>query len=333
MKKIMMIFILCGLLLTIGCGGDDDNGTGSDDTPIVVANTTVSTAPTLSSPDEAVWTSVTEYALDLSSTIAPVSAYPKTSAVSDSVYLKAIVKNDTLYLHLRWDDDDYTIWRDYFEVSTTIPALNFVWLGGEFMGNQEDQLYVMFDATPEGGTEVWDVWNWRVLTTDAEGIGGLAEGMRYRNDSLISDEGTVSPATRNNAIFNIQPTYVHRDTSEFEGYILQLDSITATYASTSGWTEGQRVPGWMIDRTLKNDTNPDSRRKSRFDIKAVSSYDSDAGEYTLVLARALNTGYEDDLDMSLITSTVVKIAILNNLYDINRGGSNRGMTVDFILSR
>ena len=332
MKKIIFFFILCGLLMTIGCGSDD-NGSGPDETPTVVANTTVATAPTMSSPNESVWTSVAEYGLDLSSTINPVSPYAKPAIVSDSVYVKAIVKNDTLYLRLRWNDDDYTVWRDYFEVATTIPALNFVWQGGEFMGNHEDQLYVMFDATPEGGTEVWDTWNWRVLTTDAEGIGGLAEGMRFRNDSLIPDEGSVSPATRNTAIVGTQPTYVHRDTSEYEGYILQIDSITSSYASTSGWTVGQKVPGWIIDRSLKNDANPASRRKSRFDIKAVSDYDDETNEYTVVLARALNTGYEDDLNMSATTSYTAKIVVLNNLYDINRGGTNRGITVDFVLSR
>jgi len=66
MKKIITVLFICALVLWIACSDDDDNGVNSngDTTPRLVANTSV-TEPTLSSPDETMWASVTGATINL----------------------------------------------------------------------------------------------------------------------------------------------------------------------------------------------------------------------------------------------------------------------------
>lgn len=319
MKKITPFLLVLTLFFTLnGCSSDDNGGSGPAPLTKVTANTTVN-APTLSSPDETVWDSVSTTTLDISSSTAPKRAVSKPATISTNITVQAINKNDSLYLRLQWDDNDFSVWKDYYSVSDTSP-LNFTWNNW----SDEDQLYVMFDGAPGGG---WDVWNWRVLTT---GTDNLAEGFRYRNDTLIRDAGDAPVASINDTLpGGRNPRYVDTLLSAFNGYILPLDSLTSTYYNSTGWTVGQKVPGWIIDRSLK--TAPATRRNSRLDIKAVSNYNTELKKYTVVLARALNTGYDDDIDMSSMNSITAKIGIFNNQDDFNLGGSNRGFTVNFTL--
>ncbi|NOY88861.1 MAG: hypothetical protein GXO93_05655 [FCB group bacterium] len=318
MKKIFPILMLALIFTLNSCSSNDNGGSGPAPVPKVTANTTVS-APTLSSPDEAVWDSVSTTTLDISGQNVPKRAVPKPATISSTVIVQAINKNDSLYLRLQWNDNDFSVWRDYYSVYSVEP-LNFTW--NSWSG--EDQLYVMFDGAPGGG---WDVWNWRVLTT---GTDNLAEGFRYRNDSLIRDTGTVPVAIPNNPLpGGRNPYYVHDSLSAFHGYILPLNSLDTNYATSTGWTVGQKVPGWIIDPSLK--TASVTRRNSRLDIKAVSNYNTELKKYTVVLARALNTTYDDDLDMSTKNSVTAKIGIFNNQDDFYLGGSNRGFTVNFTL--
>ena len=322
MKRLIALLVLPSLLLWYGCGDDEDPPVGPDDTvPTVTANTSLA-GPSFSSADESVWNSVAAKALDISSANTPKVGAPKAAAISDSIYIQAIRTADSLYLRLKWDDATFSVWKDHYATVTSTPPINFV---HNELGYDEDQLYVMFDD----GNEGWDVWNWRVLTT---GAGGLAEGMTYTGSELTPDEGTIMVGTENSALFGTQqPTYVHADTSEFTDWLLPAtpSSLTQTYVNTTGWTVGQMVPGWMIDESVQNDNDPAIRRKSRFDIRAVSDFDDANGEYTLVLGRALNTGYADDIDLSALNSIMAKVGIFDNQDIFSTGGTSRGFTVEF----
>lgn len=329
MKKLLALLLLSVTLIFAGCGGDDGGG-GGVVVPTMSANKTVG-SPSLTNPNDTKWSSVATTAFDISGLYAPKLAVPKSAAVSDSVWVQAIVSNDSLFVRVIWDDDDYSIWRDYFSITDTSKPMSFV--HNESIAN-EDQLMLMFDGAPDGG---WDCWNWRSLTT---GAANLAEGYRY-NDSLIRDAGAVTASNQNQGLLgSSQPTYVHEDTSSFTGSILPLNQIAnfttdttnyGTYINLSGgWAVGQRIPGWIIDTDARD--RSEVARSSRLDIGATSSYSDVTNRYTVVLVRKLNTGFPDDVDLSALTSVKFKIAILNNQSTFTTGSSNRGFTKDITFN-
>ena len=352
MKKLIPISAVLLLGLWIGCG--DDEGPNGPDGPTavrVIADTTVG-APTLSSADEQVWAGVDSFLVEVLQANSPKLRPPEAAAVPPDIYVQAIKKADNLYLRLQWSDPTFDAYPDHFEVETIYPGglLPYVEFTTEFSVLDEDQIFVMFDGLSEGG---FDVWNWRVLTT---GGAGLARGYSY-TDALIED--AVGTAGDSVAIVNPpetqQPTYAHKDTSEFDGYILYLedarhrendtldirdtfylvgdppDTIFDTqyvfFYNTTGWDSAQIVPGWLIDSRFVS--LPDSARGSRWDIKAVSVYDDVAAQYRVVLCRELFTEYPDDIDLSAIDSVKVKIGIYDNQNDFETGGTNRGFSDDF----
>lgn len=333
MKKLFAVLLLSLTFIFAGCGGDDDDGGGGGGTvtPTMSANTTVG-SPSMGNPNDTKWNSVTSTAFEISGLYAPKMAVSKSAAVSDSVWVQAIVSNDSLFVRVVWDDDDNSVWRDYYSITDTNKPMSFV--HNESIEN-EDQLMLMFDGAPGGG---WDCWNWRSLTTDAAGLG---EGFRYNNGSLTVDAGQVTASNTNPGVLGTaQPTYVHEDTASFNGYILPLadivnytsdTTVNGTYINqTDGWTVGQRIPGWIIDTVAKD--RAVNERNSRLDIGAVSFYSEVTNRYTVVLVRPLNTGYADDIDLSALTSVKFKVAILNNQSIFTTGSSNRGFTKDITFT-
>ncbi len=325
MKYIVAVLMLAAVAIIAGCGGNSSTNPPTTSLPVVTANTTAG-SPSVTDANSTVWSGVASTTMNVSSTISPKIVAGKSSNVSATVAVQAIVSNDSLFIRLRFADATHSIWRDYYEVSSDSPFVSFT--SYEDLEN-EDQVFLMFDG---GSTFGWDVWNWRALTTDAEGVGGLAEGMKYLNGTLTSDVGSAAVATHNNGIAGTpQPTYVSSDTTEFNGTILRSDSITSVYPLT-GWTIGQKVPGWIIDPQMKESGSlHETQRASRFDIRAASAYDSNTDMYTVVMASKLNTGYADDIDLSTKTSITAKIGIFDNQIDFATGGSGRGFTGNFTL--
>jgi hypothetical protein len=101
------------------------------------------------------------------------------------------------------------------------------------------------------------------------------------------------------------------------------DTIPIFFYNTTGWELGQIVPGWLINSSFAS--LPDSARGSRWDIKAVSAYDQDMNKYHVVLACELNTGFDDDLDLSALDSVKVNIGFFDSQEDFTPG-SNRGFS-------
>lgn len=331
MKKLLAVLALSVTFIFAGCGGDDDDGGGGGTTtPTLTANKTVG-SPSLTNVNDSKWNSVTSTAFEISGLNAPKLGVPKSASVSDSVWVQAIISNDSLFVRVYWDDDSHNIWRDYYNITDTNKPMSFTHY--EAIEN-EDQLMLMFDGAPGGG---WDCWNWRSLTTNEAGLG---EGYRY-DGTLTRDAGQVTASNTNPGLLGTaQPTYVHEDTASFTGYLLPLSAVknytedTTIYGNyinqTDGWTVGQRIPGWIIDTEAKD--RPENERNSRLDIAAAGTYSEVTNRYLVVMARKLNTGYADDADLSAVTSVKFKVAILNNQSLFTLGSTSRGFTKDINLT-
>jgi hypothetical protein len=96
---------------------------------------------------------------------------------------------------------------------------------------------------------------------------------------------------------------------------------------TTGWVVDQKIQGWYIDGSASDKT--EAQRGSRWDIGAYSAYTNNT--YSLVMVRKLNTGYNDDFDLSTLDSVKVQLGILNNQESFTTGSSNRGFSEEFWL--
>ncbi len=308
----------------------------------VIADTTVNQPPAMDTADEQVWAGVDSFLVEMQSGI-PKLMPPEASGIPINVYVQAINKAGKLYVRLQWTDITFDAYPEAFEVSDTTPPIEFSQEAGIL---DEDQVYVMFADAIAGG---YDVWNWRVLTT---GAGGLAKGYTFQDAAteLTADAlGSVTDSvTVKNPPHGLQPTYAHRDTSGFDYYILYttdtvswdsilfatvdtvtgiIDSTVYFFWNTTGWSMGQRIPGWLIDSSFASLS--DAQRGSRWDIRAVSVYDDVASRYRVVLCRQLSTGYSDDIALADMDSVKVKVGIYDDQEDFRTGSSNRGYSDDF----
>ncbi len=350
MKKLIPISVVLLLGFWIGCG-DDESTNGPEEPTVVrvIANTTVS-APTLSSADEDVWADVDSFLVGVSQANSPKLRPPEAAAYPPDIYVQAIKKDSNLYLRLQWSDLTFDAYPNHYKVTgDTIPPIDFT---REYTPPAyEDQIFVMFDSLLDGG---YDAWNWRVLTT---GGGGLGKGCTYQDTMTAPTADAVGTVSSSGAVENPpkfgQPTYAHKNTSEFNHYILftadtvHWDSVLYTdidtiifgdppdtifdttevhFWETTGWKLGQKVPGWLIDSSFASRT--DEERGSRWDIKAVSVYDNDAAQYRVVLCRKLNTGFVDDINLAPVDSVKVKVGIFDNQEEFTPS-SNRGFSDDF----
>jgi hypothetical protein len=322
MKKVIVSALTVFLLMLVACGSDEGPTDSNGSTVIrVVANTSVA-EPTLSSPDETVWSSVGGTTIPLKRSGAVAKQEWRGATVPASVEVKAIVKNGTLYLRMQWVDDSLHLWRDVWTMTDT-NNYNF----SQMDIFNEDQLYVMF-TLPD--SDWYDTWNWRSLTTSPA---HLAEGYTYAAGTLTRDAGAKMAALNNkNAFDDSRPKWIHKDGASFEAPLLYFsDVVTADLANFgSGWRIGQRVPGWVIDTNIVTllEANPESR----WDIKASFAYDSTNSLMKLVLARQLNSGFQDDLDMSGLDSVQFRVGILDDRDELNQfNSSQQGFSDEYWL--
>ena len=320
MKKLIPIAVILSFAVWSGCGDDEpDTPTGSNGPTVVrvVANTMVS-APTLSSVDEAVWSSVTEYAIDVSSNFSPKLPAPASSAASDSVHVKAIVSGGELYLRVEFDDNDLNVLKDYYK--TEDDNLNFE----RVTSSQEDQVFVIYSGLPNGN---FDVWNWRSLTT---GTAGLAEGLTLINNTLVVDSGPQQVAFINeDSVIVGRPKWVHTTGASYTGEILYIEDLdTMANHLNEFFAAGLVVQGWYVDSGVGNQVQ-NTFPQSRWDIFTVSSFGAVNERITVVLKRKLNTTYSEDL--VLVDSVQVRIGIFDNQSDFDLQHSRRGFTELFWL--
>lgn len=341
---LMVALLSLAALLMFGCGSDKPT---QPDTPkpqriVVTAGTS---APAMTDVNGTVWNGITATAVDISSTLAPSPVQGGVAAISDSVYVKAVTYNDTLYLRLNWVDNSHSVWRGAYEVRDTSAVLGSdtatLFNAPDSIGRQEDQLWVLFAGLAGGD---WDGINWRALTTDST---FLAEGINLHRATTsdpwdqVKDAGTMEVTIRNKDLLNPEyPRYFHRDTSLYTGYTLFYDTALIDHADTAlhpyttlrtadlflrGWDLGQQVPFYILDSTKRRLSA--AERGSRWDTRTIGAY---AGsQYTVVLCHPMNTGYTDDVLLN--DSVKTKIGLFDNQLDINVGGTGRGFSKEFWL--
>ena len=313
MKKLILLLMLGIPLLLISCGSDETSVVNPPAVSSTISADTSASAPTLSSVNEATWNSVTATIIDLNSGGFTKEVSGK-AAVADQIAVQAIKKGGKLFLRLNWSDPDNSLNREPIVCNDTL-GLSFTIYDSVSYGRPfaEDQLFIMFEGAPGGG---WDVWNWRSLTT---GKAFLAEGKRYNNGVFTKDAGSQLPALSNaNAPLN-RPSYIPNDITSFSGYVL-YSSDAIPFQTVSGWTAQKSIPGYRIDTSVIS--NLENFPQSHWDIKTVDNYSGSS--YTVVLARDLNTGYADDLDMSSLSSVNLRITVLENQISfIPTGSSNQ----------
>ena len=318
MKKLIPIAVILSFAVWSGCS-DDPTPTEPPPPPPpvrVVADTTVG-APTLSSVDETIWDNVTEFTLDISTQNSPKLPAPASSAVSDSVNVKAIVSGGELFLRVEFDDDDLNILREFHQ--TVDIDLNF----SRSTVSHEDQVFVMFSGLPNGDL---DVWNWRSLTT---GTARLAEGFTLSNGTLVVDSGSQQVAFTNaHPIENQKPVWVDTLSPNYTGDFIYIENRDSIQKYLTFFREpGIVVPGYYIDTNVRS--NVQITPQSRWDIFTVSAFDAVNEKITVVLKRKLNTGWPEDFVM--VDSVEFRIGLFDDQDRFDLGGSRRGYTDLFWL--
>lgn len=324
MKKLTGLVLLFSAFALAGCGGDD-NGTNPQPpgpTRILVAQP--ASAPSLTNVDDAVWNGISATSLAVAAGN-PKPAVAKPSAIPANISVKAAIHADSLFLKVVWTDATHNVWREKWTVGDPPPSFVHDCCDDNAV-NREDQVFVMFAGLPDG---VWDVWNWRSLTTAA---GFLAEGMTFSGSLLesdtVSNEG-LKPASRNVPTVGSQPYKMHETGNAFQGNLLYWADAVNLDLLGYDWQTGETIPGWIIDTTIY-DRIP-SIRMSRWAIRAATDWDTTSSQYTVVLSRPLNTTYTDDLNLLLLDSVKVKVGVLDNQMSINLGSGSRGFTDEFWL--
>jgi len=322
MKRLIFLAVVFSFVVWAGCSSSDNptdpgNG-GPTGPPRVVANSSAGT-PTMSSPNESIWSGVTKYAIDISTLNAPKLPPPTSQTLTDSVYVQAIVNDSDLFLRIEYTDDSLNLLKDYLYCHDTANKNFTLW----DLGN-EDQVFVMFFGLPDSA---YDVWNWRSLGTAPA---RLAEDFVYDNGSIIVDSGGQE-VTQPNPLSFAQPQWVHNTGPAFNGEILYIEDISSiTPFLTSSWAQDQIVPGYVVDTAVGGRVQiGQPYASSRWDVFTVHSYNSSTNRLSVVLKRRLVVDYSQDLD--LVDSVKVKIGVLDEKDHLTDLVGRQGFTKEFWL--
>lgn len=327
MKKLLLFGIVLSFAILAGCGGSDSptdsNGGGGPAGPQRITANTTAGAPSMADANDAIWNAVAATAIDVSTANSPKLPAPHSLNAPDSIYFKAIVDNDTLYLRIEYTDNDLNQLKSYLSL-VDVPNKNFTRNTLAY----EDQIFVMFEGLPNNA---WDVWNWRSMET---GPARLAEGMRYEGGNLITDAGGQVVAIFNplDGVTTGRPQWVHNTGPAYTGDILYMQDTSSItpFLTDPGWSQSQIVPGYVIDTAVYGRVQPGQPyASSRWDIWAIHDFNGTTDRLSVVMKCAMNTGRTDDLVMA--DSVNMKIGVFDDQTDFNVSGSRRGFSGEFWL--
>nr|MBN2277497.1 hypothetical protein [candidate division Zixibacteria bacterium] len=314
-KPILPLYILLALLIT-GCSSDDNGTDGDGDEPTIVRLVVDSeaTKPTLGNVNEAVWFTIDSMKVEIGGS----STYGiNPNLGKQDVTLRAIEASDTLYLWARWHDATANIWGGYIVKS----SLEHEWDSATY--TYDDQFFVLLDAGGDGvETGKMDVWNWMSSRT-APGFLAQDESWNGTVHTLDTVQPNINPYRRNWSNLMQKPFWMHRDTLDYTGSVLYLED-TVEMNVFLNWPAGYKLPGYAIDSTIHSSAT--RGESSRWDVVAISKYDStglDASDYTwtVVFARAMNTGRGDDVSLTSLDSIEVRIEATHNGSDSHSGSA------------
>jgi len=328
------VLLVCALaLIWAGCGGDDGTTEPPPPQATVVTAVTASLAPIMGNVNDTIWNRAVTKAVPVTSGTISVGAKVRSSTalvVASQVNVQAAVHGGNLYLRLMWADPTFDAWPHIWVVDSMAgPTPLFEHLVTE----SQDQAIVLFRGMVN---HLWDVWRWQAHSTALSGqvggvITGFAEGATYISNTFTVDDGDLALVRPNGPYmgeFN-RPTCLHEDTMAFHGFILpESEADSLDQLPLSGWQVHDTVPGYITDQSLADSSAV--ALGSRWDIAAVALHS--AGQYTVVLRRALNTGYTDDLAMAAGTRLAMKVILTDKLDpDFAHGLTDQGITGLFYL--
>ncbi len=330
MRKAVIFFAVLIPCMWIACSSDENGGTDSQDTRVRVTAYVTTSEPLMDNVNHPLWDSVSATGLMLNKSGTSVG---KILSIPDSVSLQVIRSVERLFLRIVWSDNARDRTMDYYKVFNVDPVTpwlaNFVEVKDIFF---EDQLFVMF-KDPTAAPTQYDTWNWQAYSTDPV---GLAEGLTYRNDSLIPDPSTPQReiASRITSVGS-RPLWAPYNGPEwdFNTILFKEDAVYLPYNDSTDWVWeiGDSIPGWFIDGVVAQDAKNDPD-ENQWDILAKSEYDDIADTYTLVLSRKLSTGHNEDLDMAAVDKLEARIGVMDDKADLGKSNSSdQRFTNEFVI--
>ena len=325
------LFLLPMLLLALfigGCGSDDDGGSDGPVDPVIpdpvyYTVNTAADAPDLNSIDD-IWDGIDSVVIPAGKYPAIIARDPQLGGVD--LVLKAIVNSGVLYLYTQWPDADADLKRNYIYRN----------MEDEFARNitrGEDKIYVLFD-NGQNGTERADcaamchldsakkhstaggnvdVWIWKSTTTYPAFI---ADDAWWNVDSMLIDypiDYVKSPLYSRNwspagAAYFSTPLFRHATDSDFVGpFLYSNDTVSWIPSDINLFDIGDSLPAYSIDSSYHDTATV---RDSRWDVLTYAEHEN--YKWTVVFARELNTGNDDDLDLSAVNTLQISIGLNDN---------------------
>lgn len=303
-------------------------------------------SPRWDDPEDDIWDNALTGAIDLGK-----DGYPDDFDTINACLLKAVVANDSIFMRARWADftrsivpnpiillgelDLDTTSTDPLVVDTSIidkewfrnPTISgdswydqdrfsLMWDMGDNGSEGADCLTMCHETGhPTSGDRMYttggghvDVWQW---------LAAMSDPIFKTRDEYWSETGRASDAGDSLAISNynaakVQPFYAHSDGPTSVKILLYGDAVVE-FDSTLTWLPGYSMPGYVLQKSVAGSTA---------DISGFSYYSSSSRTWTVVMARPLNTGHADDIDLSQVSrgdSVMVSIAATNNADRIHSG--------------
>ncbi len=310
MKKLFIPLILLLAIIFAVCSKDD--GTITEPEPARITRVVVDTlaaAPLLTSVDEATWSNVDTFLVEIGG---DPNNYGRDAMLGKQVVtVKAIKKSDSLYVWVRWHDFSAHVWANYIRKGST----GITW--EKIVSEGQDVFTILLyapDTSSDSGS--YDIWEWMAAATAP---GRMAED-RWKTPQDSTTDPTINYYVyRVNPMAGQQPYIMHRDTTDFTGPFLFITDTTEYIPVGPGvdWPSGYRMPGYIIDSSIFHLAT--RSQYSMWDVKAISHFDSTQASladytWTVVFARALNTQHNEDVNLSGLDSIKVTFRADNKLY-------------------
>jgi hypothetical protein len=189
----------------------------------------------------------------------------------------------------------------------------------------QDMFFLIFDAQ-DNGTEMANCATMCHSTGMKTTGGGHADAWKWMaaispyaylaEDLWISASSSDSDATINYYFYRdneqyLLPWKMNKDTLQPASVLYWGDAVDFANDAILNplgyfWPDGFIIPGYVIDSSIWHSTTRNDN--SMNNVRAMSSFNSSSNTWTVVFSRALNTGKNDDVDLSVLDSVQVTLA-------------------------
>jgi hypothetical protein len=331
--RLSIVFGVVGAALLGGCSdpGSPLEGTSSSLNRLVVYYS--SESPGWDDPEDNIWDKALAGAIDLGE-----DGYPFDFSDISGCLLRAVVANDSIFLRAEWYDPVCDLVPNplVFSFDSLVsPDSTWNWTptqSGDIwfdqdhfaiiwdMGNNGDEgadCLTMCHATGHptsehrmyttGGGYV-DVWQWFSATSDRL---FLSRDEYWGGEGRFSDDGDSLVKSNFNSL-QLKPFYAHPESPD-ELFAFLFNDNVVEFDSSLAWALGDTIPAYVLQKNATGSTA---------DVRGFSNYSTNLLYWAVVMARPLDTGNADDIDLSQIArgdSVMVSIAVMNNANSLHSG--------------